>query len=135
LDVRALRQAAELALRAERLEGRDVTLMFVTDRQIARLNERHLGHAGPTDVLAFGSGDAAPPVLSRWLGDVVVSVEAARRQAPRWRRTVPEELAEYVIHGILHLAGYDDAVAVKRRQMHRRQAALFRQWRNGDPQG
>ncbi len=131
LDVPALRLAATVALQAERLDDREVTLVFVTDRQIARLNKQYLDHPGPTDVLAFGCGGVTNAPAVQWLGDVVISVETAQRQAPQWRRTMPEELAEYVIHGVLHLAGYDDGRVVERRRMHRRQAALFRQWRSG----
>ncbi len=127
-----MRRAAEIALRAEGRVDREITIVLVTDRPIARLNERYLGHAGPTDVLAFGAGHRMPrlPGARRWLGDIVISVEMAKRQASRWRRTVAEELAEYVIHGVLHLAGYDDAAPTAQRRMHRRQAALFNAWRS-----
>lgn len=132
LDRRGLRRAAQVALAAEGYRKGDLTLVFVEDEEIASLNKRYLGHRGPTDVLAFRPGTMpAPPGAPRWLGDVVVSVETAQRQAPRWRHRIGEELAEYVIHGVLHLVGYDDATGSQRRRMRRRQAALLTRWRSG----
>lgn len=133
LDRAGLRRAAEIALAAERYRAGELALVFVDDRRIARLNARYLGHCGPTDVLAFGSTSQSHRLqrgAPRWLGDIVISTQTAQRQAPHWRRRVGEELAEYVIHGVLHLAGYDDATATGRRRMERRQEALLVQWRS-----
>jgi probable rRNA maturation factor len=130
LDRVGLRRAAEIALAAERYRAGELALVFVDDRQIARLNARYLGHRGPTDVLAFGPVSRLQRGAPRWLGDIVISTQTAQRQAPHWRRRVGEELAEYVIHGVLHLAGYDDATAAGRRRMERRQEALLVRWRS-----
>ncbi len=87
----ACRRAAELVL-----PGRDVVVALVDDRTIARLHERFLGEAGPTDVLSFPHGE------------IVASGDTAWREA-RARGIDPRhELLLYVVHGALHLAGYRD---------------------------
>jgi len=113
------------------LEGAECGLLFVDDRRIARLNEAYLGHRGPTDVLSFPllefrmanfgfrisqSAIHNPPWL---LGDVVISTETARRQALKRGRSLEVEMAHLLIHGILHLLGYDHVTPEERRRMRR----------------
>ena len=77
-------------------------LVLTGDRTMRRLNSRFRGKHGATDVLAFGgAGDATG------LGDVVISVETAARNARRLRRTLLEELDVLALHGFLHVLGYD----------------------------
>jgi probable rRNA maturation factor len=96
-----------------------LSIALVDDPYIQRLNERYRGHDRPTDVLAF-PGD----VEEGHLGDVVVSVDAARRQAEERKRPGLEELAELVAHGVLHLLGMDDASDAQRQAMLVRQAEI-----------
>lgn len=72
------------------------------------LNRRYRGKDKPTDVLSFPLADNLQPWL---LGDVVISVETAARQAQRRGHTLPDELQTLLIHGILHLLGYDHEVS------------------------
>lgn len=92
-------------LRAERVRDALLSITFVTNRRIAALNREHLGHAGPTDVIAFGFRRDVPgaPVI----GDVYVAAEVARAAAKAHRIPVREELARLVVHGTLHVLGYD----------------------------
>ena len=90
-----------------------LSVAFVTDDEIARLNERFLGHSGPTDVLTFQHGE------------IVISTDRAVGQARRFRTLLHEELALYLVHGLLHLAGYDDGKPAARRLMVRKQEALL----------
>jgi rRNA maturation RNase YbeY len=103
-------------LLAGRLLGRrSLSLAFVSDAVIRRLNRRFLRHDFATDVLAFPLGDGGV------LGEVVVSGETARREA-RARGIAPEEeLLRCVAHGILHLLGYDDRAPRDRARMWKRQ--------------
>lgn len=108
--------------------GRDAELsvLFVGSRAIRRLNMEYRGVDRTTDVLAFPLGDrrgASRP--SGALGDVVVSVDRARRCARRLKTTVNAELLLYLAHGILHLCGFDDRGASERREMERRQEELL----------
>ncbi len=105
----------------------EVGCLLVTDRRIRALNRRYRGEDFPTDVLAFpqgeGEGPAGHPAV---LGDVVISAERAAAQAPRYRHPVVRELRLLVIHGVLHLLGYDDTTPAAARRMRRRQRALLR---------
>ena len=90
------------------------------------LNRAYRGVAGPTDVLAFpmteGRFRSVSPDL---LGDVVISTETARRQARRRGGALRTELALLLIHGMLHLVGYDHGTAVERRRMWRKQRLIL----------
>lgn len=94
-----------------------VNLTVVDDRLIRRLHARYLGHERATDVLAFPLDVPGPSPL--W-GEIVVSAETARRQAFRLRVPVGLELDLLVVHGLLHLAGYDDGEPGEARLMHAR---------------
>lgn len=109
---RRRRRLAELVRRlgaAWGVEDREVTIVLVDDAAIAALNVRDRGVEGPTDVLSYPlhePDDTGFPTLPH-LGDVVVSLETARRQA-RERGVDPwHEVAELVAHGLLHLLGHD----------------------------
>lgn len=116
-EARAMRDAVVHTLRACARDAASIAIQVVDDAQIALLNERHLGHPGPTDCLTFDyrqSGDGSAPIE----GDVVVSLDTARRQARARGHTVAAELMLYAIHGTLHLLGYDDRAAGPARAMH-----------------
>lgn len=84
---------------------------------MASLHERYLGDPHPTDVMAFDLRD--DPEDAEIEGEVVVSVDAAREQAKRLGLELGQELLRYVIHGTLHLTGYDDGTPAARRRMRR----------------
>jgi probable rRNA maturation factor len=79
----------------------------VDDAAIARLNADYRGTPRPTDVLSFSQIEGAGPEGGHLLGDVVISVETARRQARERGRPLDEEVAALLVHGVLHLLGYD----------------------------
>jgi probable rRNA maturation factor len=100
-------------------------LLLVGDRAMARLNERYRGIAGPTDVLSFPMREGPFRSLSSTLlGDVVISAETADRQARRAGRSLQAESAALLIHGILHLLGYDHQTPLQKRKMKRMEARL-----------
>lgn len=110
----------------------DLHVVWVSERRISGLNSRFLGHVGPTDVLAFDLCAAVPgtvpltqePVAG---GEIYVCPAVALRAAETWRTTPEFELALYMVHGMLHLAGEDDLDANSRRRMRRREARIMRQ--------
>ena len=93
---------------AERLQvpPQTVTIVLTGDRTIARLKGRFLGEHRPTDVLAFPMHETFPDGET-YLGDIVISVPTARRQAAARGHTLVTELAILLVHGFLHLLGYD----------------------------
>ena len=103
-----------------------ISLAVVDDTEIARLNARYLGRHAPTDVLAFPYSVTDDPAHDEELGEVIVSAETAEREARRRHKTFEKELALYMIHGLLHLLGYDDTSPEKARAMRRRERELLR---------
>ncbi len=109
-------------LRAEGFTGYDLTLVIADSRRLRRLNRRFRGIDRPTDVISFALLEGAqPPVPCRQLGDVYISVPRARRQARQYRVTPGEEMARLMIHGVLHLLGYDHIRPAQARSMRRRE--------------
>jgi probable rRNA maturation factor len=118
---------AEYVLEEEGASGKEVSVLFVDDVEISRLNARHLGRNGPTDVLAFpmSEGEKAD-VHPEILGDVVVSAERALDYAAEHGLQINDELSLYLIHGILHLLGYDDVNTTHKAKMRKREKELLR---------
>jgi len=117
-----LRGTAAAALAALGRGDRELHVSVVGDRAMRRLNLRYLRHRGATDVLAF---DLAAPGPTRLLGEVIVSADTARRQAKRLGVSVALELDLLVVHGVLHLAGWDDHEPGQARRMHERARAIL----------
>lgn len=87
-----------------------VTVAFVSDRAMRQLNRRWRGQTGTTDVLSFPAHqDEFEKSEGQTLGDVVISVEQAARQAKENRLALDDEIAQLILHGLLHLCGYDHA--------------------------
>ncbi len=103
----------------------EVSIECVGDGRMRRLNREYRGNDRTTDVLAFASREAGGPP-SPLLGDVVISVPAAIRQAYSLGHSLNEELARLLIHGVLHLVGYDhERSAQEAQRMRRKEQALL----------
>lgn len=132
--VRVARRPLELFLR--RLQQRlglgtaDVTICLVSDAEIARMNEAFRKKEGPTDVLSFPAVPRRKPIALRHvtdgahLGDIAISPATARRNAKEYGRTLQNELRILILHGTLHLLGYDHET--DRGQMNRCERRLRR---------
>jgi len=84
-----------------------VTVQLISDAAMARLNRTFRHKRGPTDVLSFPANGAKPKRSAPYAGDIAISPETARRNARRFSRTFPAELRNLILHGMLHLAGFD----------------------------
>lgn len=103
----------------------ECSVALVDDARMARLNARYRGQAEATDVLAFPMGEGPLRRLQpHLLGDVVISVETAARQARA--RDLDAQAALLLVHGLLHLQGYDHRTPGERRRMGRAQRAILR---------
>ena len=135
LETGPLLALAAAAMRAEGLDdSTEVALTFVNAQKMAILNERHMARSGPTDVLAFPvetlvpgeiparSGEG-PPLL---LGDIVVCPQVVRDHAEAARVPFDDEMALMVVHGLLHLLGYDHQLDDGARHMEAREGDLLR---------
>jgi len=111
LDRAALRRIALRVLRTEKVAPpAEVGLVVTDDETVRDLNRRYRRLDEPTDVLSFGHEPArfvTPPDGVRHLGEVILSYQTAERQAQEAGRSVQEEAAHLVVHGLLHLLGYD----------------------------
>lgn len=97
---------ASVVLRAEHVRDADLSITFVSNRSIATLNRRHLGHRGPTDVISFELGGEAPEGGAPTVGDIYIAPDVARANARALGIPVTEELARLVVHGTLHVLGH-----------------------------
>ena len=97
----------ELARTMPATDCDSVVVVLVSDRKIHELNRRYRGRNSATDVLSFPTGDAEGPPGERHLGDIVISVATAAEQARRARHSLERELCVLMLHGYLHLLGYD----------------------------
>ena len=127
MDRALLRRRARGVLRELDRPGAELSVALVDDAAIAELNERYRGEPVPTDVLSFSLEDG-PHVEHRGplLGDVVISLESAARQARRGRRSLEDEVVRLLIHGALHLVGYDHERAGEARAMRAEERRIRR---------
>jgi probable rRNA maturation factor len=109
-------------LLAENRADASVSIALVDNDTIHRLNRLHLGHDWPTDVITFPLSDPEDPVLS---GELVVSAEMAVARAREMGCEARRELALYLVHGLLHLCGYDHSNEAEAAAMNRRQLELL----------
>ncbi|MBI4435860.1 MAG: rRNA maturation RNase YbeY [Candidatus Omnitrophica bacterium] len=134
IDRRKIQRLAQKVLSHFKL-GQEihVNFLFVDDKKMSVLHEGFLGKEGSTDVLAFSMREGKPlKGDSALLGDIAISTETAIRQARRFHSSVERELALYVIHGMLHLLGYEDHHRRSRLKMRRKERELLKQWpKNG----
>jgi probable rRNA maturation factor len=118
VDEEGLLQLARDTLRGEGVERAELSMSFVDRPEMAELHERFMDEPGPTDVLSFPLDDAEEDGLRRILGDVVVAPTEAERNNPD---DPDAELRLLVVHGILHLLGYDHEDDGARTRMWERQ--------------
>jgi probable rRNA maturation factor len=109
-----MRAAAKAVLEGEGVAQASLSLAFVDDATIHRINKQFLEHDEPTDVITFPLSQPNAKVLE---GELVIGAEVARRVAAERGHDEQVELALYVIHGVLHLCGYDDKTEKHAREM------------------
>lgn len=112
IDAGALERLAARALETEGVAApAELSILLADDGVVHELNRTYRGMDAPTDVLSFAQteGDefARPEGTARHLGDIVISVDTARRQAVEYGQDLQDESAHLLVHGILHLLGYD----------------------------
>lgn len=122
-----LKKACLKTLECEGAHGRgELNIVFLDRRRMRELNKRYLGHGHDTDVIAF----SYPPAKAKEredppFGDVFVSATQARVQAGQLGHPVLDEILTLIIHGTLHLLGYEDSTPKKKAGMFRRQERLL----------
>ncbi|MFZ5518232.1 MAG: rRNA maturation RNase YbeY [Candidatus Zhuqueibacterota bacterium] len=114
-EKKILKKIAEHVLSEERVMLADINIVLVDDAFIINLNKQYLNKTTTTDVISFNFEE--PPDLQNLDGEVYANVEQIRRQAEEYEVTEAEELHRIVIHGLLHLIGYNDASPVDKNAM------------------
>ncbi|MBU3912001.1 MAG: rRNA maturation RNase YbeY [Candidatus Omnitrophica bacterium] len=127
IDEREIKKCAAAVLEAMGERGSELSILLVSDSRIRGMNRKYRDRDSRTDVLAFsmrsGKGVSKDSPI---LGDVVVSVETAKREAVKRKIQVKKEICLYVIHGILHLLGYDDQAPADRKKMKAKEERLLK---------
>jgi len=108
--------AVACVAKGERRKQAAVSVVFIGNGASARMNRKFLGHAGGTDVISFPLGEGR--LIE---GEIYVNLDRARAQARQYGVRVAEEVSRLVVHGTLHLFGYDDRTAPLARHMKRRE--------------
>lgn len=116
LDRKFIQQLTAFALHQAGVESAELGLHFVSAKEMARVHEHFMNIAGSTDVITFDHGSKPPKSIH---GEIFISVEDAMAQAKEFGATWQSEVARYVVHGILHLLGYDDLQPAARTKMKR----------------
>jgi probable rRNA maturation factor len=122
VDPANLDQLVRLVLAAEDRSRGSISIALVDNATIHAINRTHLGHDWPTDVITFPLAKPGDPVLD---GELVVSAEMACTTAQEMGTRPSEELALYVVHGLLHLCGFDDKADADRQRMRQREDELL----------
>ncbi len=104
-------------LRGEKVDRAALNIIFIQDRMMIALNSTYLRHRYTTDVLSFSLNEHANALD----GEVYVNLDQARRQAKEYSVSEREERKRLVVHGVLHLTGYEDATVKQREEMHQQE--------------
>jgi probable rRNA maturation factor len=108
---------------ALQLQRAELGIHFVTPKEMARVHEEFMNIAGSTDVITFDHGSEPPDKIH---GEIFISVEDAINQANEFKTAWQHEIVRYIIHGVLHLLGYDDLKPALRAKMKREENRLLK---------
>ena len=142
IPISKIRSAAQLVCRRLRFKSSDLSIVFVGERRMRTLNRKYLRHDHVTDVLSFPSrtmfGIVGNPVFGSPIktfgddnlfhslgGEIIVCPAVARRNAKRYGNSIEREILLYVVHGILHLCGYDDHKPADIQRMRRKEQQIM----------
>ncbi len=140
IDASFLREVAEGTLSEEHVARAQISIALVDNATIQELNRQYLGHDEATDVLSFllecqsvgqsdGSSGQWPRGTGKRLeGEVILSTEMAFNTAPEFHWTPHDEVVLYLVHGLLHLLGYDDLCRGEKQMMRSRERAILKFW-------
>ncbi|RLA02625.1 MAG: rRNA maturation RNase YbeY [Gammaproteobacteria bacterium] len=132
-DVEQIQHWAEAAL-AEVTEDCELSVRLVGDQESADLNSNYRGKMGPTNVLSFPF-DSPVPIEPRLLGDLIICVPIVEAEAKQQEKAVSDHWAHMVVHGCLHLLGYDHIETQEAEQMEALEVTILQSLKIDDPYG
>ena len=122
-----IRDAAARILRSLGWKSAGLSLLLTTDAKIKAIHRKFMNDDTPTDVITFGAHTGkCLPRKGGYMGDIVVSLDTAKRESKNYGNTFSYEVLFYICHGILHLMGFDDDTPLKSRRMLRKQAVILK---------
>jgi probable rRNA maturation factor len=121
-----IRRAAKEVLSSHRVKTFALSISFVDDEKISRMNEDALKRSGPTDVIAFDLSEDGLPFEK--VGDLYISVDTTLENSARFGVDPEEEILRLAVHGVLHVLGYDDGDAAGRRRMTKVQEEIIQRF-------
>ncbi|MGQ9842092.1 MAG: rRNA maturation RNase YbeY [Spirochaetota bacterium] len=124
----ACKKVVAYTLKYQEVDNVVVTLILTNDDVITHINKTYRKKKGPTDVISFAYREAPMPygATKEHLGDIFISLETAQRQAMEYKVTLKEEMKRLLVHGVLHLLGYDhEQSAYKKRMMQKKEQEIM----------
>jgi rRNA maturation RNase YbeY len=112
MSKKAVHRTVSFVLKKEKVSRGKISLVFVDDNAIKKINSKYLGHRRATDVITFPI-----EVLPSLEAEIYINVKQARRQARQYRVSIANELTRLIVHGVLHAVGYDDRRTNQRKEM------------------
>ncbi|MDD3374805.1 MAG: rRNA maturation RNase YbeY [Candidatus Omnitrophica bacterium] len=126
INLNLIKQKIVSILCSENVLDADLSVVFLTDQRIRTLNKKYLNHDYATDVLSFDLLSHQKISKNKYLeGEIFVSAETAYRNAKIYGSTASQELMLYVVHGILHLLGYNDKTVLDIKKMRAKEQQIF----------
>ena len=126
LNCPQIKAIVKAILKYQRVQEASLSFVFVTNRAIKTLNKKFLGRSYETDVLSFDLRAASEHRKQIIIGEIIISVEMAVRNAKIYNNDLRNEIALYIVHGILHLLGYDDHRSRDIKRMRSREKGILR---------
>jgi probable rRNA maturation factor len=125
IEKNSLSATVQKALDFVGLKNDTLTIVLSDDNNLQELNSKFSGNNYPTDVLSFSANEVDPITGQNYLGDIIISVERAASQAATGDITLSKEITTLIVHGILHLCGYDHAEEKDHREMFAMQTKII----------
>src|SRR3990172_2710920 len=123
VDTKSIKKIARGVLKFEKQDA-ELNIVFTDNKRIKEINKTFLGHNYATDVITFAY-DEASINNDKALGEIIISVEMAKKLAQKHDCAVEGEIALYLVHGLLHLFGYNDKQRKEAKKMHQREGKLL----------
>lgn len=122
-----VRRAAEAAMADQKIRGEEVAIMLADDARVRGMNRDYRGKDKPTNVLSFPSEDEG------YLGDIILAYETVAREAQEQGKTLKAHLTHLVVHGVLHLVGFDHEIEAEAEEMEAREVRILKRMGIGNP--
>ena len=122
IDKNRVKKLISSILKVEK-KNAELNLVFTDNKKIKKINKTFLGHNFATDVISFAYNNSS--LENNISGEIIISVEMAVKLAQKLKCTIEGEIALYLVHGLLHLLGYNDKLKRDARKMHQREKELL----------